>query len=734
MANMDSSTTFGQRSRLWMLVGYVAALVVVSRVALGSWFPPFTQQGLWFYSGLSAIVLGSLLLTPYFSKPADTISYVVAGLLGLLSVNPWRVEPSNQFDCTLWSIVVAFQALLLGIGLLAIALKDSPSEVWHKVSRSFYYISATLGTPRIVFSSIFFFAIFVFHRSTRREYLTISAAWILLIALQPLEFVASLAKRLWGIWSQTQTTIQYGTVVGQQFPNVVLVQETHPGFSDEDELLLVQGSDGNPSLAMKLDQVGFAGGVWRRTFQLSVPIKAYADHVDPLTLASIRQGAVFHLNADILADPLAADPLWQHRNRLIGIVAPSTNLTHLEVEIIRCDVELQEGRLLEVLINSRPVFFQVIDGLTQEEIIQQKNTRGFVLARGRKIGYWNAETKRLQTASWVPQPNAPVYLAESMQATLDRDAVGCFPNTAHHVTVDPDLLVTHNAAVLGILGSGKSYLVLELAERVIKKGIKVVCLDMTNQYSTGLSPFYNSQELQAEIDGLRAIGAQGKTNVKQNVEEGGSVAQFRARLKAIMSAFLQPMQTTNMIKILNPAQLEVWRQDSKPFSGNASMASLTVVEVTRVITEVCLEVLQEQGITDTARCCVVFEEAHSLVPEWNSVAAEGDRTACNGTSKAILQGRKFGLGCIAVTQRTANITKSILNQCNTVFALRTYDATGVEFLKHYIGDDFARVLSVLEDRHCVIFGRASSCKDPAVVRLNERSDLLQILRPQQIEE
>src|SRR6267378_56543 len=85
-----------------------------------------------------------------------------------------------------------------------------------------------------------------------------------------------------------------------------------------------------------------------------------------------------------------------------------------------------------------------------------------------------------------------------------------------------------------------------------------------------------------------------------------------------------------------------------------------------------------------------------------------DRAAANGTARAILQRRKFGFGCLVVTQRPANVTKSILNQCNTILALRVYDATGMEFLRAYIGDDYANVLSALEDRHAVVFGRASS--------------------------
>ena len=57
----------------------------------------------------------------------------------------------------------------------------------------------------------------------------------------------------------------------------------------------------------------------------------------------------------------------------------------------------------------------------------------------------------------------------------------------------------------------------------------------------------------------------------------------------------------------------------------------------------------------------------------------GDKIAVNGTAKVILQGRKYGLGSFVITQRTANISKSILNQCNTIFALRIFDDTG----KHY---------------------------------------------------
>ena len=305
--------------------------------------------------------------------------------------------------------------------------------------------------------------------------------------------------------------------------------------------------------------------------------------------------------------------------------------------------------------------------------------------------------------------------------------IGHFPGTNYPVTIDPDFLVTHNCAILGILGAGKSFLTLELVERIIGESIKVICLDLTNQYAQELAPYYDREAENAAAERLKTIGAAGKNNAQRNVEEGGSIQQFAAALKEDLQTFLDPADARRL-KIYNPLAFEVWRQDSKPFDNRASMASVTPTEITRIIAETTLEILHSQGMSEHARCCLVFEEAHSLIPEWNAVASEGDKTATNGTAKAILQGRKYGLGCFVITQRTANVTKSILNQCNTVFALRVFDATGMEFLKNYIGEDYSAVLSTLGDRHAVIFGRASSCRNPVLIRLNDREDFLRLFR------
>jgi hypothetical protein len=44
------------------------------------------------------------------------------------------------------------------------------------------------------------------------------------------------------------------------------------------------------------------------------------------------------------------------------------------------------------------------------------------------------------------------------------------------------------------------------------------------------------------------------------------------------------------------------------------------------------------------------------------------------------------------------------------------------FLENYIGSSHANLLAALPERHAVAFGRACSCNDPLVLKLNEADD------------
>lgn len=718
-----------QKTRLVVLLLYAILLFSVCRFLFGAWLPPSTEKGLWLYASLANLLLGTLLLSPYFTKPADAVSDVVVAALVLPGIHGAVWGLHQELLVWGWWALLAYYVCVIVIGSLAMLSRGAGSTRGKQFGQSCYLVSTRLGDTSLTFSLLFLYALLAFHREDARQFLILAATWLVIVPARLLEHAVELVGQLKAIWVHSGTYDSVGELHARKEPGLILIRRSGKGSLQFGQVLTLTDPVGNGfSHTMVIDEFQLADECWIRCH--TIEGKFAADREIQL-LRAIRQASVVRLSG--ITDQSTIDSAFQQcrlylkRSELVGLVASGTDIATLRFEITRTDVAIGEGQLVEVLIGKQPVLYQIINALTQEEILAEKDTYGFARGSAKKIGMWNDNRKRFEHVRWIPRLNEPVFLQQVAVAPDTPDAIGFFPNTAYSVAVDIQQLVTHNAAILGILGAGKTFLALELVERMLLEGIKVVALDLTNQYATELSPYYDAAAEQALIDALKATGPPGKANVRQNVAEGGSVEAFRTELRQQLGTFATSQNAE--LKIYNPTIFEVWRQDSKPFSGQASMAQLTPTEITRIVTEVALEICSTT-ITDRAKLCMVYEEAHSLIPEWNSVASEGDKAATNGTAKAILQGRKYGLGCLVITQRTANVTKTILNQCNTVFALRVFDSTGMEFLRNYIGDDYAGVLSTLEDRHAVVFGRASSCSDPVLVRLNERQTFLRLNRSQ----
>lgn len=713
-----------QGTRSIVLIIYVLILFCANYLAFGRLLPPTTAKGLWFYSGLASILLGNLLVTPFFTKPVDAISYSVVAGIAVYSVNTW--SDWMFFDKVLFIISLIFCFIVICVSFIAILTKDSTSKVGQQWSNTLRIISDAFGNQTVIFSLVIVFALIVFHRSSPKEMFVITLAWVLTVILKPEEFIFNLYERINKIWSIRFPSSVIGDIVAYQTPGIVLIRQRVPENIPFGTPLYLKDSHAPAQIGISIGYVGRDKSLLLRTITFEVP-KEIERRFD--TLCKIIPD-----NTVARCDQLFNDkevfskiPILREMTNFVGIVATDTSIEHLYFEVIQ-EKEIEEGKLVEVSIKEKPVIYQVIDGLTKEEIVYQKNTFGYARAKARKIGIWDEDNKKFIPAKWIPKLNAPVILKSSSEYTPEVNAIGHFPGSNYPVLIkDINHFITHNTAILGILGIGKSMLAIELVERMIAENIKVICIDLTNQYANELSEYINVQEEEKIQKKIQDIGVKGKEVCCQNVEEGGSVKQFASAIKDDLKKFILA-DRQYMLKIYNPSKFEVWRQVSKPYNQQASMASLTPPEITQIISEVALEIAQELGMTDRARICLVYEEAHSLVPEWNSVVAEGDKAATNGTARAILQGRKYGLGCLLITQRTANVTKTILNQCNTIFAMRTFDDTGKDFLSNYIGSDYAEILPSLQERHAVFFGKASSCDNPVLIRLNDRDVFKQIFR------
>lgn len=703
--------------RVASLIVYAALLALIQYSVVVSGFTP-NENSIWLYSGFASLLFGSRLLNPHFTPPADAATNSFMALAAMLA-GSLAVPPGSVDWILLWAIIL-FCAVICVVSVLVLLIRPPVGVEIRPLVRLTDRAVRSLGSPIVIFTVIILLCVWLFHRPRPAEVAAILSAWAVIVILRPVESVLDFlgwANEQWSILRPNQVI---GAIAAHQSPGIVLVRQLGDAHVAPGTPLVVADNNGPWMLGVALNYVGRDEGNLLRVLTAPLP-DGLRERIGKLP---DTKGAATALALNATAEELADVPAIQWINRLCGVVVSDTSLDYVLFEVTE-EHDLFEGRLVEARIGDAFVIFQIIEGLTREDIVQQKNTYGYARAKARKIGRWDVGANKFMPAKWLPRMNAPVFLRNDNEAVGAASTIGHFPKTGFGVSLDTSSAVTHNTAILGILGIGKSYLAIELIERMIANGIKVVCLDLTNQYSQLLAEFIDPAHDDLQQQALEAAGQGGVP--QQNQELGGSHQQFRQRVTEQLRAFVNPAEQ-RYLRVINPAQFTVTRQAGGMFQGNANMATLTPTEITAIISDAALTVCQELGMTEQGRVCLVYEEAHSLVPEWNSVVAEGDKAATARSARAILQGRKYGLGCLLITQRTANVTKTILNQCNTIFAMRTFDDTGKEFLSNYIGRDYAGILPSLEARHAIVFGKASSCENPVLIRLNDRNSFVQEFR------
>jgi hypothetical protein len=254
--------------------------------------------------------------------------------------------------------------------------------------------------------------------------------------------------------------------------------------------------------------------------------------------------------------------------------------------------------------------------------------------------------------------------------------------------------------------------------RAILADIKILVLDITGQYAPfydSLTPAFREAERTDQLN--ERLAAFHERATQDHNRAYGSVGEFNRAIRQELQAFLH---SDERLRIYNPLAITATTIEGFPRNGRAEgFRELSLIEKTSVLCRGLLDVSAALGESDEPRVWLILEEAHSLTPESTEGLIKDDIRAVSSSARSVLQGRKYGFGCLLITQRTANVTKTILNQCHTMFALRSYDATGVAFLSNYFGDRYSNLLSSLPKYHCVAFGEGIGSAAPVVMRLND---------------
>lgn len=639
------------RYRLVLFLLALALFVLVGRLVTGSF--SFTYADFWFTSGILLLILLSLVDQPHFSKDANIFVNGVTGLVALLTVAPPDRNP-------LWHLFFTWSFYLVASSYLVMYLRRrelTNEALWLRlVSR----VNREIGRPEVLFSAFFVWGLVSQFGSDSHELRSLTLFWGIYIVLN----IPGIARGLDQTLSRKPSTdpVAIGSILSITSPRIieVKVRSDAPRRLVGRPVNVTCGSYGVCARATVIDD--------RVMSRLRIARLAITDTTDQWP----------HLSDDSLASPGAVYLAAENEETAIpvSVVDRGSDIGSLRF-YTNPVISLQEGEVVWTkLADGDHAYYQIVAATITEESLGSPHSAHSVVVTASQLGVWKPDACRFEPISWVAQAGELVWrVASDARAAgeipIGHVKLGQVPNSAFPVHANLEDLVTHNTAILGVTGSGKSYLSFQIVEALLASNIKVLVLDLTRQHFTFLrhrSP--SAIKSEREVKGW--------------------------------------LESDSLLGIYQFAQSTSHPASTASFVGEAFKHCESRVKL-------------RAGENEPARLCIVLEEAHSLIPEWNQVAQKEDTASVNSTARLLLQGRKFGMGCILISQRTANVTKTILNQCNSIFALQSFDQTGLDFLRNYMGADYAHAISTLPARHAVLVGKASSSARPILLRIEDLS-------------
>jgi energy-coupling factor transporter ATP-binding protein EcfA2 len=353
-------------------------------------------------------------------------------------------------------------------------------------------------------------------------------------------------------------------------------------------------------------------------------------------------------------------------------------------------------------------------------------------------------------------------------------SVGVLPGTDVAVNVDLNALVAYHTAILGTTGSGKTTLLHNIIPRLAAQGIKVLIIDSFDEFNFGTkeitisspkvahaySTFLKSSPFGKLFDQLEGKDTD-KEDAKEVLEKWDKESVFvsiedvktkrhslgRSRkdglLKKILDEFTQQwFPREHLLKIQEDedvdclAILAQWYAHSEPWDNPTVVIKLHQLSIDErrwvvgLIAEKLFSLSQEEGLAPflddsgdpQARTCIIVEEAHIYAPE-RAFSIGVDDTARRYCERKLrnlmLHARKYGLGAIVASQRSAFIDKGVLSQCNTLFSLKTVSANDKKVFNDFMDSDWANLTTHLgtppDSPQSILVGKASTGSVPLLI-------------------
>ena len=689
-----------------------AAILCLANYCLFGEFIPTGSTGLWILASFAPMMGAELLVRTIASSPSDSAANSLVAIATVLSLS--GTEQLSTTNASLLNAFLVLLALIFSLSLLSIWLEKIRRKAGLR--KSFAVIASNLGNPKVIFTLIHFYVLYTLHLRSELVF-WMALIWIAIVFGRPFERLVDVFQQLYEINRGFRLNPRViGDIVSRSHPSLLTIKVEKDVFPEINSIVVISTSKSHSQAGVVLDNYRLSDELWSKALLIK-------DKIANKQIPEIKGPKNVALScSDDVTKRLLGDDFHTLQKSVVGSVIEKSDISRIRIEMYRDNFSLSEGQMLSVKIGEQDVLYQVINGITESEELQKSNRHGYMQVNARKLGFWNSVDEVLEQVPWTPDIFTPVSMIpmiEKGEKGFFHEYIGFLPGTRFGVKVKCSDLVTHNTAILGVLGSGKTTLALELILRMVSKEIKVLIIDITGEYEKTLYDLGDHAKKKRAEEIINGEIQSKSEYVDPDQGSGGNHKTFAGSIGRYIDDFINDRE--RFVRILNPNNFHVTEQTSFERYGKAGIAELTPAQITRIVSEQILNRLRED-VPEKTQLCLVLEEAHSLVPEGNSVADRRDQNASNGTARAVMQGRKHGFGCLLITQRTANVTKSILNQCNTMFALQIFDNTGKEFLQNYFGEEYASMLPSLQSRHCVAYGRGLNAKTPVLIELNDSEE------------
>jgi len=659
MKNFLKNIVFLLKNRLVIFGVFFAAFVILQYLFFGTLLPGTETKDLWFYSGIFMVIFSILFIEPYYTSPKNVITNTIPLLLVFLAIQ------SSFNNTVLWLATIILLILLLLASITALSFEDkdkSPDHWNNRISKTLKIIVVSIGQGKILYSAVFIYFLLTYHSIQDNYTLILFSLWAVILLINPKTIHGSFI-----ISNKKDSGDQIGEIFGVQSKKIFLVKlfEDRTSIKKFDMVKFrysMQDANDLTITGIVFDTYLLNQEKWAKILQLAEPKKEDS---------KLEKNVVYKIS-NITEINTTTKKLKV--NNLVGIVIDGSNIEKIKFEYSKKNDDLQEGDLLELKIADRRLFYQVVNGTTEKEKLEARNETGFIEGEAIQLGEWQNQKLSFQKFGWVPSINTTIFKADTsdiivgnFQYPLYR--LGNIPGTSLPAVINLSDAVSHHTALLGVTGSGKTYLTLNLIKELLKD-TKVICIDFTGEWKKKVDP--------SEYQLITTT----------------SMESYLTALSQNIGIFELPSlsNTTDVLKETQSFLEKLFNYAKKKYDEGTSI-----------------------------KVALVLEEAHTITPETNFLGDMGDyssnKALVNKMTQVSLQGRKYGIGLLVIAQRTANVSKTVLTQCNTVICFQAFDETSFNFLGNYVGKDIVQALPNLKQYHAVIAGKAVKSNMPMIIDL-----------------